>query len=107
MPELTASLLVVMAALMVIGYVALAAAYYRHLSETSLVVAELQRWKNTANKYNHWLAEFDDVATVLENLQAEAAGELLNAGHPPTVYGPWDISGLRQVLRAKRKDGTS
>lgn len=88
-------------ALVLIGYIALLVAHCRHMAKAEADQAELQRWRNVTNDYHHWLCEFDQVATVLENLQAEVRGDLQDASYPPGRQGPWHIQGLRETLRRR------
>jgi uncharacterized protein (DUF3820 family) len=56
-------------------------------------------------QYRQWFgeSEFPEVALVLRNLEAEVNGEALSANRPPLDAGPWDIVGLREKLRMKRR----
>lgn len=65
---------------------------------------ELERTKNTIQQYQRWFTEFPDVVLVLNNLAVVAEGKTsLDAGFPPSDAGPWNTSGLRDVLRAGAK----
>ena len=62
-------------------------------------LAELHRWRVHHDMYRRWLAEFGDIAMVLDNLQAVAMGEQLDMSDAPSTSGPWTIEALREVLR--------
>jgi hypothetical protein len=65
-------------------------------------LAELERWRVTWQEYDRWLAEHADVSLVLRNMNQEVRGcESLNAGTASEDNGPWTVSGLRAVLRAR------
>ncbi|MEO8806408.1 MAG: hypothetical protein ABI433_10010 [Burkholderiaceae bacterium] len=66
-------------------------------------LVELERRQVLAQQYMRWLAEFPDVAMALENLEAEAMGRGVSLSWPPSAEGPWDISRLREVMRARRQ----
>jgi len=62
----------------------------------------LERYRVKLHEYQRWLAEFPEVALVLDNLAAEAEGkESLSASYAPPDSGPWTVSGLRDVLRRR------
>lgn len=63
---------------------------------------ELERRRLLAAQYLRWLAEFEDVSTVLANIEAEAAGVPVS-GWPLAEKGPWTVQGLREVLRQRVK----
>lgn len=67
--------------------------------------AKLFRWKTKWTEYRQWLAEFPDVALVLDNLLSEVNGEQLDACHPPGPNGPWPVNGLRTVMRNAKDSG--
>ena len=52
---------------------------------------ELYRWRSAWEEHRRWLAEFPDVATALDHMQARAEGT-----------GGTDISRMREVMRARR-----
>lgn len=62
-----------------------------------------ERFALKLDEYQRWLAEFPEISLVLNNLAAEVEGkQSLCASHPPSQEGPWDIVGLREVLRRRR-----
>lgn len=64
---------------------------------------ELHARRTIAAQYRHYLAEFPDIALVLENMDTEASGTaVLNIGWPPSKIGPWSLENLREILRRKR-----
>lgn len=65
-------------------------------------LAELYRWRVKWEEYRRWLAEFDDVGVVLDNLKAEVNGDGLSASLPPSEPGPWTVDALREMMRKKR-----
>lgn len=62
-------------------------------------IAELNRWRVMWHEYRAWLSEFKPVGLALDNLKAEVTGQQLNACFPPSVDGPWTVSGLRERMR--------
>jgi hypothetical protein len=98
---LTPSVLVVLLALLFLGYLALLVAYVRHMAENSQAVAELHAWRSRTQLYIRWLSEFQDIETVLENLRSDVEGACLDVCTPPSPTGPWDVQGLRTVLRER------
>lgn len=77
--------------------------FERHKSDEHF--QELERWRVTCAKYEIWLSEFSEIATVLRNLRSEASGDALDASWPPMGKGPWTIDGLRQAIRRARWGG--
>lgn len=67
-------------------------------------LAELERWRLWCDEHHKWLAhEFPDVAMTLDNLRYYADGtRIMDGSYPPGCKGPWDVSGLREVLRRGR-----
>lgn len=64
---------------------------------------KLEQYRTTVCTYRMWLAEFKDISTVLDNLNAEVeGGGYLNASSPPGEQGPWEIASLREVVRSIR-----
>jgi hypothetical protein len=65
---------------------------------------QLERVEQAISEYKRWLAEFPDVITVLENLEAVKSGNVsFCANTPPNETGPWSTVGLREVLRRRAK----
>lgn len=64
---------------------------------------ELNMWRLKFLEYRRWLAEFPEIALVMDNMVAEIdQKEMLNVSHPPGNKGPWDVAGLRERLRMRR-----
>jgi hypothetical protein len=97
----TPSLLLVCFALLALGYLALLAAYMRHMAENSGAVAELHMWRTRTEDYIHWLGEFKDITITLKNLRSDVQGQCLDVCTPPGPSGPWGVTGLRTVLRER------
>lgn len=69
---------------------------------------ELERRRVLMQEYQRWLAEFPQIALVLDNMEAAAVGkEWLCASRPPSENGPWTIEGLREVLRQRTRRSLS
>lgn len=65
---------------------------------------ELERRRVVLSEYQRWLAEFPDIALVLDNMQAVIEGKQpLDACRPPGATGPWDVVGLRETLRSRHR----
>lgn len=62
---------------------------------------ELKRMRDALDEHQHWLSEFPSVSRVLYNIQARALGQ--GWTKPPSPDGPWEISDLRDLLRARRE----
>lgn len=65
---------------------------------------ELHRRRLAMNEYRRWLAEFELIATTLDNMETEVQGLIpVNISTPAGTDGPWDIQNLRKILRLKFK----
>ena len=68
---------------------------------------ELDNWREVHSEYRRWLNEFPIIAIVLDHMKVIAKGNYsLDACHPPSIAGPWDVSGLRHHLRNIREGVT-
>lgn len=62
------------------------------------------RMEMTFNQYLRWLSEMPDVTLTIENMKRDINGQSLSLMFPPSNEGPWELSRLREHLRAMRKD---
>lgn len=64
---------------------------------------ELNMWRLKFMEYRKWLSEFPEICMTMDNMMAEIDQvELLNVSYPPGNKGPWDVAGLREILRNRR-----
>lgn len=105
--DLTASTALMCAALLVIGYAALAALAMRTHLRSDPVLSdwqELQRWRSLNQQYMDALVEFPDVYITLANLQQEARNGVARPACSPDDTGPWTAAALRDVLRRNQRE---
>lgn len=68
-------------------------------------IEKLHRYSATWQQYRRWLAEFPEIAIVLDNFEAEVNGKKsLNICWPPSETGPWSVSNLRDILRQRKEN---
>ncbi len=67
--------------------------------DLSDAIEELGRWRIQWEEHRRWMAEFRPVATVLDNMRAEARG--LNCDGAPVTRHEF-LSDLRELMRAQR-----
>lgn len=87
--------------ILLIGYAALMWHYWRVLGERNEVQSKLARALVLVREYERWLSEFPEISQAMENLRAEMDGAQLDACWPPGQKGPWDVQGLREILRRR------
>jgi hypothetical protein len=64
-------------------------------------MAEVERWRVRCSEYDRWLANYPDIALVLQNLRAMAGGDGCTSTIAVDVpwidsgAGPWEINALR------------
>ncbi len=105
--ELTASTVLMCAALLVIGYAALTALALRNQvtqDPISQDLQELQRWRMLSQRYMDSLTEFPDVYIALANLNQEARNGTARPACSPDDNGPWTAAALRDVLRRNQRE---
>lgn len=62
-----------------------------------------ERFNVAHQQYIRWLAEMPDVTLVIENMKREIDGQGLSLMYPAVEQGPWEVSRLRDHLRAMRR----
>ena len=62
------------------------------------------RFNVAYQQYIRWLAEMPDIALTIENMKRDIDGQSLSLMYPASEVGPWEISRLRDHLRAMRRE---